>query len=303
MASLGSCPIAAKGIGVGCAKGNPLKMPSVAIVAIPGFQFDTYDDFKDESKWLDGIAAEQLFPLEKFIYMEDATVEETSIETDSGDTFTGRDSKPGFSGGMNLTLKQNQLFQDYGDTNWTIFLVDEADNLEGQTPDGTVVKGYTLSEFDPKPMTRALGADQKSHTKVTVRFEYNEEINKQIVVAKSSSTDWSPKAVLPESALTFVTTSNVSISTNTITASFNFVDDRDADLATTPIRTITADEIVLVDQTGATLTPTTDYTVVETSTPGTYTIDATSGAMTAGTLKLTASATSLYYGETTAVTP
>lgn len=300
MASTGSCPISAKGLGVECAKGNPLRMPSVAVVAIPGFQFDSYDDFKDEAKVLEAIANEELFPLVKFIDVEDASIDKTTVETSSGDVFTTRDSKRGFMGYMDMTLKQNQLFQDYGNVGWNLFLVDDAGNWEGQTPDGTVVKGYTLSDFDPEPMDRALSPDQKSRTPVTIRFEYNEEMDKQIVVAYSEDIDWNAK-LLPEKALEFVTTSNVSISTNTITASFNFVDDRDASLPTVPIRTIVDAEIVLIDQTGATLTPTTDYTVVETSTPGTYTIDATVGAMTSGTLQLTASSTSLYYGAQTTV--
>jgi hypothetical protein len=296
MAELGTCPISnVKGIGAACANGNPLFMPYLAVVATPGTQFDTYADFIDEATVLGKIASGELFPLSYFINLEDTSTEKSTVETASGDIFTTRDGKTGFMGEMNLSLKQNELFQDYGSVGWTLFLVGENGTWEGQTPDGTVVKGYTLAEFNPEPMKRALSADAKSSTAVTIRFAENDELNKNIVVAESADLDWSPKLLDP---VTHVTVSNTSIATEVITASFNAVDDRHAPIKSVAISTITQSELKAVDQTGA------DAPIVgatETATKGVWTIDVTGSGMTSGTIQLLASATSLYSSDATAV--
>lgn len=284
---LNKCPTSVKGLGVSCAKGNPSKMPQLAVVAVPGFQFDTYADFIDIDVINTEIAAGNIYPLIKFTDIEDKSTEQVEYESGSGDVFTTRDGKRGFTGYMNMNWKQNELFQSYGSIGWSLFMFDDTGNWEGQTPDGVTVKGYTLSRFDPKPNMRTLTTDIISRTPVDIRFAYNAEMDKQIVLALAEDIDFSPSVISP---VTYVTLSNISIATNVITFTAAVTDDRNASLPSVAVRGLTASELEFVDQTGAIVTG----TITETAVQGTWEADMTAAAMTGGTIQIVATTDSLY---------
>lgn len=295
MANTGQCTSVVDGIGAKqCISGNVIKMLRKGIVTIPGFQFDTYADYADEDKWNEAIAAGNAFVMEDFKDLEDASVEESIVDTASGDKFLTRDGKRGFIGYMDLTLAQNVIFQSYSNTKWNIFIIDDAENIIGTTPDNIIVKGLTVSYFNPKPMILSTGADQISRTPVEIQLQYNNEIDKNPCVLLGDDITWSPIKLEPT---TVVTVSDVSIAAFVITASFNVVDNTIQSKPTVPMRTITVTNLIVIDEGGDVVVPS---GVVETTTLGTYEI--TTSAMVSGTIQLTASATSLFYSAQTAVT-
>lgn len=295
MANLASCDLSAKGLGISCKKGNPISMPFGDVLAAPGFQFDTYADFLDEDKWMEGIAAGNLFPMVKYHDVDDATIEKQVYTSGSGDEFTTRDSKQGYTGYMDLSPAQNAIIQGYGNINWGIFRIDEAGNGLGQSPDNVVVKPFTMSYFDPETMQMTLGADAISRTPVTIRMANNYEKDTLLVVAYAEELGW-PIQSLMERQTTYVEMTNVSIAANVITFSVNFVNNRDASKSTVAVRNVVAANLSVVDQLGAAVIP---APVTETTTEGTYT--ATTVSMTSGTIKLIATVDSLFYSETVAV--
>jgi hypothetical protein len=294
-AAAGSCSAVPDGIGAQqCIKGNILKMFRKAILLVPGTSIDTYTNFQTESYWNGLIAAGTAFPLEDIEAVEDVSTEATIVDTDGGNRKQTREGRYGFVVDMDMTLAQNATFQTYNDTNWTLVLVDDDDNIIATSSDGTTVQGFTLSYFNVMPMKPTLGSDDYSKTRLEFQLQYNKEMNEDLVVARGSQLTWSPMTLAP---VTIVTISSVSISSFVITASFNIVDTSVADLPSVPIRTLTASELSIVDQSGAADTP---ATVTETSTPGTYEIDMTDN-MTSGTIQQIATATSLYESAITTV--
>lgn len=295
MATPGTCTSVATGIGAQqCIKGSILKMFRKFILLVPGTTIDTFDNFQLES-YLNGlIAAGTAFPLENIEAVEDTSTEQSAVDTDAGSKKKTRDGRYGFIVDMDMTLAQNAIFQTYGSTNWTLLIIDDDDNIIATTPDGTVVNGFTISYFNVMPMKPTLGADDYSKTRLEIQLQYNREMNEDIVVAMGSAMDWSPMTLAP---VTPVTVSDVSITSFVITASFNIIDTTIASLPTVPIRTITAADLIVVDQGALVVTPS---SVVETTTPGIWEI--TTAAMTSGTIQLTATATSLFESAITAVT-
>jgi hypothetical protein len=298
MAEAGTCSAVRTGIGAQqCIKGNPLKMFRKFFLGVPGFTFDTFADYQDQDVWNAAIAAGNIFPLENIEAVEDSSTEESVVDTDAGSKKKTRDGRYGFIIDMDMTLAQNKVFQSYGTLNWTLFIVDDDDNLIAQTPDGTVVGGMTISYFNPMPMKPTLGSDDYSKTRLEIQLEYKREFNEDICVALGSELDWSAIELQP---VTTVTISNVSIAAFVITASFNIVDTTIASLPTVPIRTLTPEDLIVIDEGGLVVTLT-QPDIVETSTPGTWEI--TTSAMVSGTIQQVATATSFYESAQTAVTP
>lgn len=295
-AAAGTCSAVADGIGAQqCIKGNILKMFRKFILLTPGTTIDTYTNFQTESYIKGLIAAGTAFPLEDIEAVENVSTEQAIVDTDAGNRKKTRDGRYGFIVDMDMTLAQNAVFQTYGDTNWTLLIIDDDDNIIGTTSDGTTVNGFTISYFNVMPMMPTLGAGDHSKTRLEIQLRYKKEMNENIVVARGSQLTWSPMTLEP---VTIVTVSAVSISSFVITASFNIVDTTTADLASVPIRTLTVDNLSVVNQTGAADIP---ATVTETSTPGTYEIDMTD-TMTSGTIQLIATTGALYESAITAVT-
>lgn len=297
MAEAGTCSVTRTTIGKQfCIKGNPLKMARKPFLVVPGFTFDTFADFQDQDVWNAAIAAGNIFPLELIEAVENSSVEASIVDTDGGSKFKTRKGRYGYIYDMNMTLSQNANAQDLDSATWTIIVADDDDNLIGTTPDGTVVGGLDLSYLDVMDMQPTGGTDDYSKTRIEIQLKYNIQLNEQIMVALGSDLDWSPKQLDP---VTTVTISNVSIAAFVITASFNIVDNTIASRPTVTIRTLTPDDLVVIDEGGSVVTLT-QPDIVETSTPGIW--DITTSAMVSGTIQQVATATSLFESAETAVT-
>ena len=297
MTALGNCGNSVNGIGIQkCIKGNPLKMPNKAALAVEGFQFDTYADFMNEDLWNAAIAAGNIFILEKFKAVETANVEAIIIDTPSGDKIKNRDGRRGWIGYMDMTPEQNKYFQQYENSNWTLFSIDDQKNILATSPDGTVVKGLAISYFNPMPMEIATGTDSYSRTGLEIQFDNNDDIDQYVVIALGTSLDWNPQKLLPT---TLVNVSDVSISTNTITFSLAVVQGTIASKPSVAVTGVTATELQFIDQTGTIVVA--DSITESATVPGTYIAVMTGAAMTSGSLQLVATADSLYYSTITVV--
>ena len=299
MAELGTnCPVSVDGVGIkGCLSGNPLTMPHKLLLGKPGFLFNTYGDFIDEDEMNAAIAAASIFPLEPIVDIEDTSSEDTEVESGNKQKKTTMFGKRGFTAYMDMTLKQNEILKGYGGIGWTIFIVGINNSLEGTTPDGVTVTGYTTSRVDFPGMKRSWDTAQISRTPIKVEFDDVDEMDLQIVLAQYDDLGYNPKLLTPT---TLVAITNATFATDTLTATFNVVNNRSAALESSPVSNVVAGDLSIYDQAGAAITPTliTESTV----TPGVYTMTATANGMTGGTIKLNASADSLLYSETTVMT-
>jgi hypothetical protein len=167
----------------------------------------------------------------------------------------------------------------------------------GTTPDGTIVQGVDLSYFQVSKQDNNIGADTPAFTMITVQERIVDEWDVDGVWLK-------PSFLLQKlDSLTKVTVTASSVVSNgfTLTISYDNNSDLSSDGSTNslPLVGLTDSDLTIIDQTSATLTPTTDYTVTDNN-DGTYDVDATAGGLTSGSAAVKPYATSLY--ESDAVT-
>lgn len=295
MAELGTCPVTLDGIGNGgCMTGPILKYVRALIPALSTHQFDTLTEFQTEATWLADIASQDILPLKLFEETEDASVEELTSDTSAGTRLFHRNGKYGIIGKMLLTPDQNRILQTYNGKNLRFYLLDDDNNLVGTSPDDTVVKGFTASYVRVKPMELPLAADGSAYAVVEVQFEYVEEFNESARYAIGEELTWIPKIVIQP--LTKITLTLSTVASFIFTCAFAYVDPTTG--KSIPLTSLDANgaELTVIDQGGSAET----VTVVATATEGTYTI--TGSDITSGTITLNASATSLYYSDTTTLT-
>jgi len=297
MADTGACSVTRVPMGAKkCISSNPIKMMKKPFLLVPGFTFDTFADFQDKSVWNAGIAAGNIYPLEKVEAVEDTSTEAKVVETDGGSKFKTSDGNYGFIVDMNLTPDQNKNIQDYDQAAWTIIYTDDDDNLIAKTPDDIVVGGMEISYLNVMPMKLTLSSDDYSKTRVEFQLKYNRDLNQDVCIALGSELDWSPVQLEP---VTIVTVTDVSIASNVITGSFYIVASRIAGLPSVAVTDITADNMIFIDQVPAVVVA---DTLTMTTTPGIWDFDMTAAAMTSGTMELVATADSLFASDVIAVT-
>jgi len=290
MANLGTCSTSFTPIGQkGCLKGNPLKMASLIALTLPNFKFPTKTEFQTEDDWNTAIANEEIFILEKIEDIEDANVEAVINETGSGVKRKNRDGKRGAIYKMNMDFNQNKNLQSYANGNLLVFIIDEVNNIIGTSQDGVTVQGLKPSFLDIRPMMVPTSSDINAQSIVEIQFANWEEIDiNESVALGTELSPWIPKELIPLSLIEVV---DISITAGVITATFQSRDETLAHEPTIPIRSIVEANLNIIDQASAPVTP---DGVTETTTPGVWEIDVTTSAMTAGTIQLIATSTSLF---------
>lgn len=281
------------GIPNACQTQNPFTTLKGIVLAVPGFSFDSFTDFSDQDKWNEYIADKKLFPVMEIKEIEPQNVEDGFYDTPDGEKIKLYDGQRGYILKVKYDLALHKILRTYSGKNWSVFKIDKANNVMGQTSDGTIVGGFELSLFDVSKQDNNISADTPAWTMITVQEAIVNEWDVDGIYLNPSwlalKLDGVTNVVLTASAiasfaftLTALYTDNSHLTTGGVAN-------------TAALTGRVAADFEIIDQTGTVLTPVTDYTCIEqTDNPGTYDIDATVGAMTSGSASVKPSATNLY---------
>lgn len=243
------CTTSNIGVGRTCKKENSLTVMKGDFLSVPGFEFDSFSSFGTEADWVTAIAAGYLYPIHGIKLYEDQRVDDGVFEGDTGQKSLMYFGANGYMFSIKSTLQDHKAYKTYHNGDWRIFKYDGNNNILGTSPDGTVVKGFSLDYITVKNHTNAT-ADQPAFT----QFEIQESNNKE----------WNDNGVYLENA-DFLASSlkgvvRCTISASVIaTAEFTLTvtyDDNSAlsgagVVPSSPILGLEAANVIVTDQTGA----------------------------------------------------
>lgn len=288
------------GLGSGCGQAAPLQPASGLLLTLDDFEFATFTDAVNETKWKEGIRDGKIFPLQEIDDEEKIDFEDSEQETSTGRLIFQFEGARRRIYKVTVPVDLHQKLRDYSFQKMRVFVVDYNNNIIGTSPDGTKLKGFKLSYFRVLKQEWATAGNGYS---TSVKIQYA-DVNEWDRFGKYFTPSWLASDL---TAITNVEVTPSTMATFIFTATVNFVDKAEISsagaLKTAAISGLVAANFRVIDQTGAVLASATDYTVTEsTSAAGVYTINATVGAMTSGSVKVIPSATMLYSSDTETVT-
>lgn len=137
-----------------CNNSNPF-LDTVSLFLSVGHEFATFADFADEDKWKAAVRAGTIIPLHGVVEIEDQSEEPRYYEAPNGVRIPRGLGKYRHTYLFNLTFEQHKALQSYRSADLDLFVLDDAGNISGYSPDGTKVKGFDLSMFNPEKMRNA----------------------------------------------------------------------------------------------------------------------------------------------------
>ena len=176
MAIAANCSSTFGNLGAVCNSGNGFGVDVGIILTTDSFQFDSFTDFATQSVYTTAIKAKQMFPLMDMQEIENQSEETTYQTTSLGIDNRLRDGKYKFLYSFLLTLKQHQELQKFSSANLRYFRVDERNQILGYSPDGTTVKGFSISTFEAEKMGIA-SADSVAYSPVKITESSPAQLN------------------------------------------------------------------------------------------------------------------------------
>lgn len=282
------------GIGELCQQNTPLTIRTGAFLTRPDYSFTSLSSFLTEADWLTGIAAGNVFPLQNIREQENQDMEDAVIETSTGDKVFQYEGTRGQMWKFILPLDLHKILKNqYSLKNWRLIELDKNGNLIGTSPDGIAVQGFKLSYFRVKKQ-ETPGSDTAAYTPIEFQKADIKEYDSNGVYANPTWIASDLSGVLKVSA------TPSTVSANVFTVSVAWVSNSEIDSTTNALKTFAIPSLVaanfkIIDQAGDLLSNAGDYTVTESAaTPGTYTINATVGGITSGSVQVIATSANLY---------
>lgn len=281
------------GPGEYCDKSYVAGLPKVDFFCTPGFYFDSIADAADESKWDEAIAAGNIRVVRNIKDNTPEDVETSFIETSRGEKIKDYEGKRGDMHMVLQSLEAHQyMFRTWNDKDWSLIKCDTKGVLQAWLDKETGrVYPIDLGMLNVDYMkTKAVGVANYT----IIQFQ-EEDLSDLDVNGFYWKPDWN---VLKKKGLQVVQASASPIATNAFVLTIQYekptTANGDGTLIVQPIIGATVDNVVLEDENGDILVPTTDYTVTDNA-DGTYAVDASLSGITSGRLKIKATAPSFLY--------
>jgi hypothetical protein len=176
-----------------CEKNNPF-LDAVSLFLSVNHEFATFADFADEDKWKDEVAAGTIIPLHGIVEIEDQSEEPRYYEAPNGTRVARGLGKYRHTYLFNLTFEQHKALQSYHSADLDIFVLDDAGNISGYSPDGEKVKGMDLGMFNPEKMRTAGQDNTPAWSPVVVDQADAKQWNEKGVFVNPG---WLPSEILP----------------------------------------------------------------------------------------------------------
>ncbi len=176
-----------------CNNVNPF-LDVVSLFISIGHEFSSFVDFADKDKWEAAIKAGTIIPLHGVVEIEDQSEEPRYYEAPNGVRVPRGLGKYRHTFLFNLTFEQHKALQSYRSADIDIFMLDDAGNIMGYSPDGTKVKGFDLSMFNPEKMRYAGQDNTPAWSPVVIDQADAKQWNEKGVFVKPS---WFGSELLP----------------------------------------------------------------------------------------------------------
>jgi hypothetical protein len=275
------------GIGEVLTQSTPITVIRGLLLTPPDFNFASGSAFALEANYLSAIAAGQMYPIPEILECNEMNFADKEIETSIGRKVFQFEGPRGWELKTVYTLEQHQKLREYSFKNWRAFYIDENNNIRGCKADGTKIQGFKFSYFRVQKQGSASAKDA-AYSVITLQEAHVQEWDKKGVMVNP---DWLAGDLV--GVLDIIPTQGGNVAANSLTLNVNYVDDSQLTSAgainTIPVSGLVAANVKILNGN----TPVTPTVTESTSTPGTYTISATT--LVAGyTLQIEASSTMLF---------
>lgn len=169
-----------------CTKVNPFVDAVSLILTSPGFEFASFADFADQDKWTEGIKAGSVFPLNDIVEIEDQSEDTQYYEAPNGSRTPRRLGRYRHMYNFNKGLEVHKALQSFRNADVNLFLVDDAGNVMGFSPDGTKVQGMTIDMINPEKMKSAGQDNTPAWTPLTIDLKDAKEWNEKGIYVNPS---------------------------------------------------------------------------------------------------------------------
>lgn len=280
------------GLGELCQQATPITIKTGMFLTKPDFSFVSLSSFLAEADWNTAIAAGNIIPVQNIREIENQDVDDAVIESGTGDKVFQYEGTRGEMIKFIMSLDLHKIIRTYTLKSWKVIWLDKGGNLIATTPDGTAVQGLSFSYFRVKKQ-ETPSPDGAAYTPVEYQMASIKEWDANGIYGAPTWIASAIKGVLKVTATPSV------VAANAFTLTVDWVSTSEIDPATNALKTFAIGDLVkenlnIIDQTGATLNPASDYTVTETSTTGTYDVDASVGGLVTGSVQVIASTDNLY---------
>lgn len=151
-----------------CTKNNPFLDVVTLLIVKAGFKFDTFADFADVDKYTNAAKAKTMFPIHEIFEIDDNSEESLYYESPTGKRVPRRLGAYRHVYKFNKSLTVHKALQTFRNANVDFFTVDSAGNINGYSPDGITVRGFSISMFNPEKMTSAMQDNTPAWTPIVV---------------------------------------------------------------------------------------------------------------------------------------
>ncbi|MCK5607926.1 hypothetical protein KAR91_38960 [Candidatus Pacearchaeota archaeon] len=281
-----------------CKSGNPITGLQGLVFSDPDFSFATASSFADSDDWATGIAAGQLFPVMGIKEEEDTTPDDTIWESSYGDKVDITEGKYSTTYSVHYTLEQHKRLREYTGKKWKIFKIDRNNNIMATINEDGEYVGFDISYLKVAKMIDPT-ADSPSLSPIRVE---ETDPNQWNTSGQYVTPSWLASEEIQ--ALAEVNITSTTVASNVFTVTVNYFSGLNSDGSNNniPIQGLLAANFEIIDQAGAILSDSGDYTVTESTTVlGSYEIDATVGTITSGSVQVIATAAALYRSDVLAI--
>lgn len=160
-----------------CSKSNPFVDAVGLLLTTSDFSFATIADFANIAKWNTEIRAKRIFPLSGIIELEDQSEDSRYYESPSGVRIPRGMGKYRYMYMYNKPLEVHKALQSFRNANLKVFILDDAGNISGFSPNGVTVSGMTVQMFNPEKMKQSLQDNTPAWSPVVMDLQDAKEWN------------------------------------------------------------------------------------------------------------------------------
>lgn len=179
-----------------CTKSNPFVDAVSLLITTSDFEFATKASFATQADHIIAIKAGKMFPLHEIVELEDQSEDSKYYESPNGIRIPRGLGKYRYIYMFNKGLEVHKALQSFRNANLRVFIVDDAGNISGYSPDGTKVVGFTVSMFNPEKMTAPKQDNTPAWSPVVVDLADAKEWNEKGIFVNPT---WSPTTLEPVS--------------------------------------------------------------------------------------------------------
>jgi len=274
-----NCANEVAGIAQICEKKYPVQNYKGLLLLAPGFSLASAQELADRETVIGYIADQKIFPIQRLVSVENQDTEGSVEETSTQEKIFNYEGLRGAMYEAIMPLASHKIARTYNDIDWTIIYIDMKGTLIFKQNTNGTVQGLSTNLFHVWPLPTP--SEVATKTKIQIQEANIDDLD---VNGYYLNPTWDPKDLRGPLDITAVSSA---IAANAFTLTLTYVNSgkKDADgtdlISKTAATGLLAADFDIWDQDGVLLTPTTDYTVTETS-DGIYSVDATSAGMTSG---------------------